>query len=413
MSCEYVDITTDDLSSFSGYLAVPQSGRGPGLVLLQEIFGINDYLRKMAERYAEEGYVVIVPDLFWRLEPKVDLGYGSADFVHAMDLLSRFDVDAAIRDVASAVATLRSLGAHEGGVGAIGYCLGGKLAALAAARADVDCAVSYYGVGVHEVLDDVRLASVPMMFHFAENDTYCPPDAQAKIRSALAAHSRAEFYFYPGADHAFATVGRDTYDRSAAEMAYSRTLAMLRGVLGPRLDLNALWDQHTEYEFGQRDVSATMSTMVSEPYVNHIPTMTGGVGFDELSRFYKYHFVDANPADTKLIPVSRTVGADRVVDEMVLAFTHDKEIDWLLPGVPPTGRYVEVPLVAIVNFRGGKLYHEHIYWDQASVLVQIGLLSPADLPVAGIEQTHKLLDQTLPSNELMRNWSNSAGRPAP
>jgi carboxymethylenebutenolidase len=266
---------------------------------------------------------------------------------------------------------------------------------------------------VHEVLDDVRLASVPMIFHFAENDTYCPPDAQAKIRSALAAHSRAEFYFYPGADHAFATVGRDTYDRSAAEMAYSRTLAMLRDVLGPRFDLNALWDQHTEYEFGQRDVSATMSTMVSEPYVNHIPTLTGGVGFGELSRFYKYHFVDANPADTKLIPVSRTVGADRVVDEMVLAFTHDKEIDWLLPGVPPTGRYVEVPLVAIVNFRGGKLYHEHIYWDQASVLVQIGLLSPADLPVAGIEQTHKLLDQTLPSNELMRNWGNSAGRPAP
>jgi carboxymethylenebutenolidase len=413
MPGEYVDVTTEDLSSFSGYLAIPEGGRGPGLVLLQEIFGINDYLRKMAERYAEEGYVVIVPDLFWRLEPNVDLGYGSADFVHAMDLLSRFDVDAAIRDVASAVTALRSLAAHEGGVGAIGYCLGGKLAALAAARVDVDCAISYYGVGVHEVLDDVRLAGVPMMFHFAENDTYCPPDAQAKIRSALAAHSRAEFYFYPGADHAFATVSRDTYDRSAAEMAYSRTLAMLRGVLGPSFDLNALWDQHTEYEFAQRDVSATMSTMVSEPYVNHIPTLTGGVGFGELSRFYKYHFVDANPADTKLIPVSRTVGADRVVDEMVLAFTHDKEIDWLLPGVPPTGRYVEVPLVAIVNFRGGKLYHEHIYWDQASVLVQIGLLSPADLPIAGIEQTRKLLDQSLPSNELMRNWSNSAGWPAP
>lgn len=413
MPGEYVDIMVEDLSSFSGYLAVPDSRRGPGLVLLQEIFGINDYLRKMADRYAEEGYVVIVPDLFWRLEPNVDLGYDAADFVHAMDLLSRFDVEAAIRDIAAAVATLRSLGAHEGGVGAIGYCLGGKLAALAAARVEVDCAISYYGVGVHEVLDDLRLASVPVMFHFAENDTYCPPDAQAKIRSAFAGHSRAEFYVYPGADHAFATVGRDTHDTSSAEMAYSRTLAMLRGVLGPRFDLNALWDQHTEYEFGQRDVSATMSTMVSEPYVNHIPTLTGGVGFAELSRFYKYHFVDANPADTKLIPVSRTVGADRVVDEMVLAFTHDKEIDWLLPGVPPTGRYVEVPLVAIVNFRGGKLYHEHIYWDQASVLVQIGLLSPAGLPVAGIEQTRKLLDETLPSNELMKNWSNSAGRPAP
>ena len=161
----------------------------------------------------------------------------------------------------------------------------------------------------------------------------------------------------------------------------------------PAYDLSALWDKHCEYEFGQRDVDATMKTMVPEPYVNHIPTMTGGVGHDQLKRFYTYHFVNSNPDDTKLIPISRTVGTDRVVDEMLFCFTHTREIDWMLPGVPPTGKYVEVPLIAIVCFRDGKLYNEHIYWDQASVLVQIGLLDPKKLPVAGIETARKLVDE--------------------
>jgi carboxymethylenebutenolidase len=145
-----------------------------------------------------------------------------------------------------------------------------------------------------------------------------------------------------------------------------------------------------------------MATMVADPYVNHVPTMTGGVGQEALARFYRDHFVNANPKDTRLIPVSRTIGTDRVVDEMLFCFTHDVEIPWMLPGVKPTGRYVEVPLVAIVAFRGDKLYHEHIYWDQASVLAQIGLLDPGALPIAGVETARKLIDETLPSNELMR-----------
>ena len=131
---------------------------------------------------------------------------------------------------------------------------------------------------------------------------------------------------------------------------------------------------HCYHEFATRDVDATMQTMVPEPYVNHIPTMTGGVGHDHLTRFYKHHFVDSNPDDTKLIPISRTIGSDRVVDEMLFCFTHDREIDWMLPGITPTGKYVEIPLVAIICFRGDKLYNEHIYWDQASVLHQIGVL---------------------------------------
>jgi carboxymethylenebutenolidase len=176
-------------------------------------------------------------------------------------------------------------------------------------------------------------------------------------------------------------------------------------------DLAALWDEHCRYEFETRDVDATMATMVETPYVNHIPTMTGGVGHDELKRFYKYHFIGANPPDTTLTSVSRTVGADSVVDEMLFSFTHTHEVDWMLPGVAPTGRRVEVPLVAIAQFRDGKLAHEHIYWDQASVLVQIGLLEPGTLPVAGVAQARKLTDQTLPSNRLMPNWAKSAGKP--
>ena len=176
-------------------------------------------------------------------------------------------------------------------------------------------------------------------------------------------------------------------------------------------DLVALWEEHCRYEFETRDVDATMATMVESPYVNHIPTMTGGVGHDQLKRFYKYHFIGNNPPDTTLTPVSRTVGETSLVDEMLFSFTHTSEIDWMLPGIPPTGKKVEVPLIAIVQFRDGKLYNEHIYWDQASVLVQIGLLDPKGLPVAGVAQARKLADKTLPSNTLMAGWSRSEGKP--
>jgi len=176
----------------------------------------------------------------------------------------------------------------------------------------------------------------------------------------------------------------------------------------PNDDLVAVWEAHCRYEFETRDVDATMATMVANPYVNHIPTMTGGVGQAELKRFYKNHFVGGNPPDTALRPVSRTVGADQLVDEMIFSFTHTREVDWMLPGVAPTGKRVEVPLVAIVKFVDGKVAHEHIYWDQASVLVQIGLLDPSGLPVAGAETAQKVLDNSLPSNGLMVRWEGSA-----
>src|SRR6202795_4038635 len=176
-------------------------------------------------------------------------------------------------------------------------------------------------------------------------------------------------------------------------------------------DLAALWEAHCRCEFETRDVDATMATMVAEPYVNHVPTMTGGVGHNQPKRFYKSHFIGGNPPDTELAPISRTVGADQIVDEMLFKFTHTSEVDWMLPGVKPTGKRVEIALIAIVRFVNGKVAHEHIYWDQASVLVQVGLLEPVGLPVAEVETARKVADNTRPSNELMTRWVASAGKP--
>jgi carboxymethylenebutenolidase len=166
--------------------------------------------------------------------------------------------------------------------------------------------------------------------------------------------------------------------------------------------LRKLWEEHVQYEFSSRNTDDTLATMVEDAYVNHIPVLTGGVGKNELREFYSKRFIPQMPPDTEMTPVSRTIGEDQLVDEMVFKFTHTIAMDWMLPGIPPTGKRVEVPLVAIVRFREGKLAHEHIYWDQASVLVQIGLLDPAKLPVAGVESARKVLDPSLPANELMK-----------
>ncbi len=171
--------------------------------------------------------------------------------------------------------------------------------------------------------------------------------------------------------------------------------------------LRKLWEDHVRYEFSNRNTDETLATMVDDAYVNHIPVLTGGVGRDELREFYSKRFIPQMPPDTEMTPVSRTIGEDQLVDEMVFKFTHSIPMDWMLPGIAPTGKRVEVPLVAIVRFRDGKLAHEHIYWDQASVLVQIGLLDAAKLPVVGIESARKVLDPTLPANALMRRADRS------
>ena len=158
----------------------------------------------------------------------------------------------------------------------------------------------------------------------------------------------------------------------------------------PKADLARLWEEHTKHEFSTRDTDATLATMVEDAYVNHVPVLTGGAGKSALRIFYERDFIPNMPPDTKLSPISRTVGEEQLVDEMIFSFTHTQEMPWMLPGIPPTNRYVEVALVAIVRFRDGKLAHEHIYWDQASVLKQIGLLTGPGLPVFGVESAHKV-----------------------
>lgn len=169
-----------------------------------------------------------------------------------------------------------------------------------------------------------------------------------------------------------------------------------------RKSLSELWEEHVRHEFATHNTEDTLATMVADAYVNHIPVLTGGVGRDELRQFYSKRFIPQMPPDTEMIPISRTIGKNQLVDEMIFKFTHTIRMDWMLPGVAPTGKRVEVPLVAIVQFRDGKLAHEHIYWDQASVLVQLGLIDSGNLPIAGVETARKALDPTLPSNALMR-----------
>jgi len=159
----------------------------------------------------------------------------------------------------------------------------------------------------------------------------------------------------------------------------------------PSPSLAELWEEHTAHEFNTRDTEATLKTMVDDAYVNHVPVMTGGHGKAELAAFYSTDFIPAMPPDTTLKSVSRTIGDDQLVDELIFSFTHTQEMPWMLPGVPPTNKYVEVPLVVVVRFRDGKLAHEHIYWDQASVLKQIGLLTDPSLPVFGAETAAKVL----------------------
>jgi carboxymethylenebutenolidase len=155
-------------------------------------------------------------------------------------------------------------------------------------------------------------------------------------------------------------------------------------------DLSQLWEEHTRHEFATRDTEETLATMVDDAYVNHVPVLTGGSGKSALREFYSRDFIPDMPADTTLTPISRTVGTDQLVDEMIFSFTPTREMPWMLPGIPPTNRHVEVALVAIVRFRHGKLAHEHIYWDRASVLKQLGLLTDPALPICGAESARKV-----------------------
>jgi carboxymethylenebutenolidase len=386
-----------DGGAFSAYLALPAGGRGPGIVVLQEIFGVNHDMRAVCDWYAARGFIAICPDLYWRIEPAIELS-PDRDFDRAMAMLQKFDVDKAIDDAAAAIEFLRRHEACTGRIGAVGYCLGGRLAYLVAARAHPDAAAGYYGVYIEKHLDEAKNISCPLMLHIAGLDQYCPPPAREQIINAL---PNAEIHVYPNADHAFARKGGAHHDPAAAELADLRTAEFfLRTLVVKPYSLESIWADHIKYEFATRNTEDTLATMVDDAYVNHIPVLTGGVGKDQLREFYSKFFIPQMPPDTTLTPLSRTVGDTQIVDEMIFQFTHTIKMDWMLPGIEPTGKRVEVPLVAIVKLRGDKLAHEHIYWDQASVLVQLGLLDPSGLPVAGIESANKAVNPKLPPRPL-------------
>jgi carboxymethylenebutenolidase len=167
-------------------------------------------------------------------------------------------------------------------------------------------------------------------------------------------------------------------------------------------DLGAVFDAHVKAEFVDMDVEATMATMAPEPYLTHVPTLTGGTGRAQVERFYRDHFVGHWPDDVQVKPLSRTIGENRVVDELIVSFTHNREMRVYLPGIAPTGRKVVLPHVVVMGFdQAGRVAYEHVYWDQATLLVQVGLLDQTLLPVAGAEQAMRLLDPTQPANKIM------------
>ena len=400
-----ITIKAFDGGEFDGYLALPASGHGPGIVVLQEIFGINSFMRSVADWYAAHGFIALCPDLFWRMERGVELT--EDDRPKAFKLYQELDEAKAVEDSAAALEVLRKHPACSGRVGAVGFCLGGNLAYLLSVRFKPDCAVGYYGVSIEKSLDEAKSLNNPLLLHIAGADPFCPPEAQAQIHATLDANPLVTIHDYLAQGHAFGRTGGEHYDAAAAELAHLRSLEFFvnhlagAGIASAQQTLSARWDEHVKYEFATRNTDDTLETMVVDSYVNHVPVLTGGVGHDELREFYSKRFIPQMPPDTAMTPVSRTIGVDRVVDEMVFEFTHTIKMDWMLPGVEPTGKHVKVALVVIVHFRDGKLAHEHIYWDQASVLAQLGLIDASTLPVAGVESAEKVLNPKLASNELM------------
>jgi len=232
MSGQDVMIKTND-GEFSGYLALPEGGSGPAIVVIQEIFGVNEVMRGIADKLAAKGFVALCPDLFWRIEPGIQLtDKTDAEWARAFELFNTFDVVKGMVDVQATITHLREMDNVTGKVGAIGYCLGGHLAYLAATRTDADAAVGYYGVNIPARLDEAGNISKPLMLHIAEKDEFVDAEAQKAMHEGLDGHALVTLHDYPGMDHAFARVGGAHYDEANATLANDRTEAFLKEHLG-------------------------------------------------------------------------------------------------------------------------------------------------------------------------------------
>ncbi len=224
-----ITIRSLDGAQFGGYAAFPKNDSAPGLVVIQEIFGVNAAMRSICDDFAAQGYVAVCPDLFWRQEPNVQLtDQAPADWERAFTLYKNFDVEAGVRDLLAALAHARLMKGSNGKVGAVGYCLGGRLAWLMAARSDIDCTVSYYGVNIENMLDEIYEIRAPLLLHIAENDKFVSPAARQKILDALPRNPVVAAFTYPGAEHAFARPGGQNFREGAANLARERTAAFLK-----------------------------------------------------------------------------------------------------------------------------------------------------------------------------------------
>ncbi|KAF4968675.1 hypothetical protein FSARC_3961 [Fusarium sarcochroum] len=383
----------DEVQSGISILApLSRRGHGPGLIILvpdsTPQLTITEGVPSLILKWAEEGYTVV--------EIQASALTAGADAVaSALDALKSHD---------------RCDSHHAVGLIAYGPELWNRVAA------ELSRFPSIVGAGLYGDSEDIislSAADIPVVQHLA--------GASSNNRERTAGVTR---YYYPAVSSSEFAIPFQTYFHYNSEgISHSRTLRALKPLMGgPYFDLEAIWEEHTHYEFTDRSMEHTMSTMVQEPYVNHIPTLTGGIGREKLSRFYRDNFIFNNSTDTVNELISRTVGIDRVIDEFMFKFTHNQEVDWLLPGVPPTGLKAEVPFTAVVSIRGDRLHHEHISWDQGTLLKQLGLLPDYlpypypvrngkateshkryeyRVPVLGVETAGKLRDKnSVPSNEL-------------
>ena len=219
-----IDIKAKDGGTFQGFLATPDAGKGAGIVVLQEIFGVNYVMREICHTLAAKGYFALCPDLFWRMEPNCELSDRTeGEWGRAFKFFQTFDGTKGVEDIAATVATLRKVAGCTGKVGAVGYCLGGTLAYRTATSTDADCSVGYYGVGLDGLLGEAGNIKTPHMQHIAEKDKFVPPEAQAKVKDGLKGNKLVTLHSYAGCDHAFARWGGEHYDAEAAGLANKRT----------------------------------------------------------------------------------------------------------------------------------------------------------------------------------------------
>ncbi len=369
--------------TLDGFIAVHHSGQGPGLLLLAQGGLLTDGIKARAILFAEEGYSVLA--IAETLTPN---------------------------EIYAASQHLKDLPATDSGLVAVGYQKSGNPLFDETVANIFSAIVTFDTSEILERSELLEKVPCPFVCHFGISGQEKVARRIGKAQQELKRKDGSRIFMWEEGAPGFSEPDNDNFESRADDLAHTRTLELIRRVVGPYYDFVSLFAEHVYHEFTSKDVDATMATMIEEPYVNHVPTLAGGVGHDMLKRFYKYHFVDQNGGGRDRTRISYTMGPNRVVLETYTKFCHDSVIDRYFPGIEPTYKNVEIATVIIVKFRGDKVCHEHLYWDQGSALKQIGVLDAGNLPLAGPEAARKVLDENMPSNIYMQDaWRTSEGKP--